>query len=199
MHDTRTKDELKEHKVELLQRLERAPTEERAGIQAEITIVNAQIKAINVSEQAAARAKSLERKARGRAVHQSDLARAIAANVPASQRPRHLGEDVMIAAKRLRGMLSEIPKDRQQPFTAAFVVQLDAFLAGQRDYLKAFNKRLSLSARSEEAEWASTWEVKPDELPCECPNGAHPNHRNMLEGGAERDGRVCELGWPIPH
>lgn len=157
--DTRTKDELKAHKAELLQRLEHAPPAERAGIQAEITIANAQIKAINVSEAAAARAKSLGRKAQGRAIHQAGLARAIAANVPMSQRPRHLGEDIIITAKRLRGMLSEIPEKRRQPFTADFVVQLDAFLTGQREYLKQFNARLAgTAAPSEESEWESTWQ-----------------------------------------
>lgn len=155
--DTRTKDELKQHKAALLAQLESAPPAERAGIQAEITIVNAQIKAINVSEAAAARAKSLSRKAQGRAIHQAGLARAIAANVPAGQRPRHLGEDIIIGAKRLRGMLSEIPEARRQPFTRAFIAELDVFLAGQSEYLKLFNAKLAGAATSEESEWEATW------------------------------------------
>lgn len=32
---------------------------------------------------------------------------------------------------------------------------------------------------------------------CEHAQGDHPLHRNMLEGAAERDGRVCRLGWPL--
>lgn len=32
---------------------------------------------------------------------------------------------------------------------------------------------------------------------CGCPNGSHPAHSNMLEGAAERDSRVCKLGWAV--
>jgi len=35
------------------------------------------------------------------------------------------------------------------------------------------------------------------ELSCGCAEGVHANHRNMLEGAAERDERVCDLGWPM--
>jgi hypothetical protein len=33
-------------------------------------------------------------------------------------------------------------------------------------------------------------------LSCGCAPGAHPPSNNLLKGAAERDGRVCELGWP---
>jgi len=34
-------------------------------------------------------------------------------------------------------------------------------------------------------------------MECGCLNGAHANHRNMLESAAEREGHVCNLGWPV--
>lgn len=34
-------------------------------------------------------------------------------------------------------------------------------------------------------------------MACGCPAGAHADVYNMLAGAAERDGRVCKLGWPI--
>ena len=36
----------------------------------------------------------------------------------------------------------------------------------------------------------------PDPLPCGHDPGTHPNYQNHCEGAAERDGRVCALGWP---
>ena len=35
-------------------------------------------------------------------------------------------------------------------------------------------------------------------LSCGCKPGSHPNHQNYLQGGAERDGTVCKLGWHNP-
>lgn len=32
---------------------------------------------------------------------------------------------------------------------------------------------------------------------CGCPESAHPEARNYAEGAAERDGRICRLGWPV--
>lgn len=34
-------------------------------------------------------------------------------------------------------------------------------------------------------------------LACGCGAGAHANHRNMIDVVIDRDGAVCDLGWPV--
>lgn len=45
-----------------------------------------------------------------------------------------------------------------------------------------------------DAREAQTW--SPLIMPCGCPFGSHPAKKNYLQGAAEREGTVCDLGWP---
>lgn len=71
------------------------------------------------------------------------------------------------------------------------------------DFVLAQYMTACLDAYNAAVQQRESWHGRDAEYPpassldCGCSADRHGNFRNMLEGAAERDGRVCKLGWPV--
>lgn len=71
---------------------------------------------------------------------------------------------------------------------------------GADAWLVALRSIESAEKAMRDAREAQTWRdappISPLIMPCGCPFGSHPAKPNYLQGAAEREGPVCDLGWP---
>lgn len=72
--------------------------------------------------------------------------------------------------------------------------------AGADAWLVALRSIESTERAMRDAREAQTWRDSPPTspliMPCGCQFGSHPAKQNYLTGAADREGLVCDLGWP---
>lgn len=141
---------------------------QRSTLQADLTALNAQIKAANVAEAAAAKRDAEVRRKLGKAEATANLNRSrereqryeAAERLPnGSMQTR--GEFILATAKRLLRDISRIKGDAKLPHTLEFEPQLAAFVEAQKVHVKRHRDELanrSFERTDEDPLWRETWE-----------------------------------------
>lgn len=135
-------------------------------MQSDLTIINAEIKKLNVTEGAEARRDAEVKKAIGKAEFDANEARAnekITAGTAPGGKPHGYqhqpaltrGEFLLKHAKQMLRVIDALREERKLPHTLAFEQPLRDFVEEQAKHV-ADRKA---SAVSEESEWKETWEV----------------------------------------
>ncbi len=173
--------ELQVQRQKLIEQLKSETDPRRiASVQADLTIVNAEIKKLNITEAAENQRNATVKRSIGMAQHEADTARAneritegtapdgepfgfqakleearTVASVEA-KKPMTLGEFLLKNAKQ---MLRSIEKMKhKEPHTAAFEPQLRAFIEAQKAHCRRHNEKALTKVESENPiDWEKTW------------------------------------------
>ena len=157
-----TKLELAALRIQLIDRLgtTKEPSE-LVAIQAELTEVNRQLKALNVAEAQRLKERATAKAVRGQVQSDEDLARA---ERKLDLRTRQetggnatLGEMIIVRAKQLAKLLDSVPSASSLPHTDLFVPQLEAFILQQKQHLKVVASTHAPGTSNKPTDWKDTW------------------------------------------
>lgn len=149
-----------------------------SAIQADLTIVNAEIKKLNITEAAENGRNAAVRKALGNAQHEADIARAnerITAGsapggefgfrpkpqkqLPAPKQPPFLtrGEFLLKNAKQMLKTIEALKQENKLPHTIAFEEPLREFVEAQRAHVEQRKAERKEREEQEPHDWEQTW------------------------------------------
>lgn len=165
-----TKAELQIRRAELIDLVPKAPDNlTRANLQAELSVVNAEIKRLNVEEAARNKRDSAVRKALGKHEEAVNLRRyrEREAKFENAERAPQIGptrgEYILRHAKELLKQIQRIDPAAVLPHTTAILGPLQQFVDAQKAHVHEHRARVAAPATpksepSDDAEWVETWE-----------------------------------------
>ncbi len=137
----------------------------RVSIQSELTIVNAELKRLNVEEAAALKYVADTKNVLGLAEQQANAERAISKLPSPIKPPKHghiapylsRGEFLLKNARQMLRTIEALKPERKLPHTAAFEQPLRDFIAEQHRHVNERKASRVATAAAEPEQWKETW------------------------------------------